>query len=203
MHIVISGVDGSGKGTQCQLLKYALEEKGYSIQITKAYGDTEKEAFAPFVQYWDDLAITLLFQALHRQQYVDTQVALQKGRIVISDKWDDPYEAYHRQFGLLAKDSYLRNALSLLAFEGSEPDLGFVLDVPFEITEPRMRIRGKDFFDKKDVSFHQAMRNGYLAIASERNWVVLDGSKSSTTIHEEILNHILTSLIKQKTDLLT
>jgi thymidylate kinase len=47
------------------------------------------------------------------------------------------------------------------------------------------------------------MRNGYLAIASERNWVVLDGSKSSTTIHEEILNHILTSLIKQKTDLLT
>ncbi|MDZ4285784.1 MAG: hypothetical protein U1A23_02560, partial [Candidatus Sungbacteria bacterium] len=94
-----------------------------------------------------------------------------------------------------ATDQSLRNTLSFLAFEGSEPDLGFVLDVPFEITEPRMRIRGKDFFDKKDITFHQAMRNGYLAIAAERKWIVINGSKNSTITHEEILSYVLTALM--------
>lgn len=194
MHIVISGIDGSGKGTQCQLLKYALEARGYNTEITKAYGDAEKEAFAPFLQYWDDLAITLMFQAFHRQQFVDTMKALAAGKIVISDKWDDPYEAYHRQFGFLSEQPGLRQTLTDLSFEGYLPDIGFLLDVPFEIAEPRMEVRGKDFFDKKELDFHTAMRAGYLAVATERSWIVVDGTKGSYEVHREILVHVLTLL---------
>jgi len=188
MLICITGVDGCGKGTQIYLLKEALKRLGHSVSISKAYGDAEKESLAHFFRLWDDLAITMAFQALHRQQYVNAMSALKKGNIVIADRWDESYLAYHTQFGYLATHPVLRKKLNEMAFEGYLPDLGFLLNVSVEVTEKRMTARGKDFFDEKDTEYHCKMGKAYLKIARERDWYVIDGNRHPDEIHQEIFS---------------
>lgn len=187
MIICFSGIDGSGKGTQGGLLAKHLRLKGKRVFESKAYGDREKESFSPFIGQWSQEAILMLFQALHIEQRKDAEAAIARDEIVIADRWDESYLAYHRNFGTLAKNKALRNELNRIAFDGVIPDIGFLIDVPVEIASIRMEERGKDFFDRLSVSYHNTMRKEYLKIAAERKWVIFDGTKSPTKIHNDII----------------
>lgn len=185
MLICITGIDGCGKGTQIWLLKKALESRGLNIFVSKAYGDSEKESFAHFFHFWDNLAITLIFQGLHRQQYIDAKKAQEDGKIVIADRWDESYLAYHKQFGIFSKRKQLRDELHDLAFEGVKPNLTILIDTTVEEADARMIARGKDFFDSKDVEYHSRMRAAYLEMAKDSGWVIVDGKKAPNKIHQE------------------
>ncbi len=65
--------------------------------------------------------------------------------------------------------------LNLEAVEGVTPDISFLIDIPVEEIAKRKFCRKgsekfssvtKDFFDEKDVSFHEKIRQGYLAEAN-------------------------------------
>ncbi|MDP3093309.1 MAG: dTMP kinase [bacterium] len=191
MLICITGIDGCGKGTQIYLLREVLERKGLRIFISKAYDEAEKEGLSHFFLYWDDVAITLAFQALHRQQFVKATEALGAGQIVLADRWDESYLAYHSQFGLLSQDEGLRRRLNKIAFEGKKPDLTFLLKISPERAGLRTEARGRDFFDGKDLEYHARMAEAYETLACAEGWVILDGEKKPLEIHSEIMRVVL------------
>lgn len=192
MLINITGIDGCGKGTQVDSLHKYLEKLGYSVYISKAYGQAEKEIFSLYMEYADDLAIMFLFQSFHVHQRVETEKALKKGDIVIADRWDEAYLAYHSNKGFLMNNPELRDKLNEIAFGGIKPDISFLLDIAPEEGIRRCKIRGADFFDRKGIEYHTKLNVAYKKIAMENNeWVILDGSDSPIKIHKQIISHIL------------
>ncbi len=186
--ICFTGVDGCGKSTQVHLLKSALEQLGHAVVLSKAYDEPEKEAFAHYVNRMDNEAITLLFQALHRQQYVKARQALKAGAIVIADRWDESYLAYHEEHGFLSEDPELRNRLNEIAFEGLKPNLMFVLDLPVEKARERMKARGEDFFDKKSNEMHEQKRLKYNTYTEGNpDWHIVLADRSVEAIHQDVL----------------
>ncbi len=190
MIINLTGIDGCGKGTQKVLLSQKFKSEGKRVFLSKAYGDAEKETFSPFIQWWHQTSILFLFQALHTQQRFEALEAEEKGDIVISDRWDDSYHAYHRNFGILADDPELRAELNKIAFDGRSPDITFLLDVPLEVAQNRMDVRGRDFFDKHPLSYHKAMLDEYHALAGERGWIIINAEKPVGEIHKDIVSHL-------------
>lgn len=187
MLICLTGIDGCGKGTQKELLRVHLQNMGKSVFMSKAYGDAEKECFSAFVEYWTQESILFLFQALHVEQRVRVEKALTRGEVVVADRWDESYLAYHSTHGILSLDPFLRDQLNRIAFAGIIPDFTFFLDVSVEQARQRLLSRGMDFFDSLSSEYHNTMRNEYLNIATTRNWIILDGTKPHLEIHREIL----------------
>ncbi len=187
MLINMTGVDGSGKGTQLQYLADYFERQGKTVFMSKAYGPCEKELFSLFMERSHDLAVMFMFQALHVQQRIRAEKALRNGSIVLADRWDDAYLAYHSQNGILAEDPELREKLNSLAFGGIKPDITFMLKVPVAISIKNCFLRGADFFDRKGVEYHQSLSDRLEELADKNGWVVIDGNRARKTIHEEII----------------
>lgn len=190
MLISFTDIDGCGKGTQIRLLSEYLEDKNHENFISKAYGDMEKEIFSVFMGKWDDRAVLFLFQALHVQQHLRARKQLEKGRIVIADRWDESYLAYHSKHGILQDRPELRSELNKIAFQGLKPDITFLLDTSVDVAQERMQARGADYFDDLSKSYHLRMRDGYLQIVKERNGYVIDGGQPIEKIHNEVIEVI-------------
>jgi dTMP kinase len=195
MIINITGIDGCGKGTQLQYLADYLDSQGNKVFMSKAYGPSEKEMFSLFVEHSHDIAIMFLFQALHVQQRTRAEKALKDGAIVLADRWDESYLAYHSQYGILVHYPSLRYNLNTIAFNRIKPDITFLLKVPVEVSIERCILRGADFFDLKGHEYHQSLADQLDEMAKENSWIVLDGTRSSKKIHEEIVQ-VIESAIK-------
>ncbi len=193
MLICITGIDGCGKSTHVGLLASTLRQEGYSVFVSKAYGEAEKDKLAEFFKIWDNITITFIFQGLYRQQFVNARQALLRGEIVIADRWDDSYLAYHSQFGFLAKDERLRERLNEIVFEGCKPDLTFFLNISLNEAELRMQERGKDFFESQGCEYHSQITKAYLGLATMRNWIAINAEQETEIVHEEIL-----SIVRQR-----
>lgn len=190
MLIALSGIDGCGKTVQVTMLEERLKAAGQRVVVTKAYDDIAKVACRPFMETWtDDPAIAFLFQALHAQQYACTRDALAAGNLVIADRWDESYLAYHRSFGFLsgADNDSPRDLLNQLAFRDLVPDLGFIIVVPPEVARRRRMSRGQvERFEDRPDEYYERIQDAYARIAEERNWYMLDGRKTPNDIHEEL-----------------
>lgn len=188
MLIVISGIDGSGKTLQVQMLKNWYTEHEVPASAIKAYDEHAKNICRPFINSWmDETAIMFLFQALHAEQYAQTIAALKKGEVVIADRWDESYLAYHQSFGELAHEPALRQKINELAFRGRLPDVGFLIDIPPHIARSRRTSRGSmERFENRPDEYYQVIQSSYRAIAIERKWCILDGTKTPLEIHHSI-----------------
>jgi dTMP kinase len=194
MLIAITGIDGSGKTTQIELLKRYLEQAGKKVMVSKAYGELEKKCLAPLFKYWDSLAITFVFQGLHRQQFVDAQKFLKTKTIVLADRWDETFLSFHSKFGFLAKNHKLRSQWNKLAFAGLIPDLTFFIDTPPRITHQRLPGRGTDFFDRGSLKYHEQIRKATLQALKGRPLVIIDGTKTIDEIHDIIISQVAAKL---------
>lgn len=190
MLIGFAGIDGSGKSSQVVLLNDYLRYLKIPVFISKAYGAKEKSCFEAYIRNCDQLSIMFLFQAMHANQRLLAHKALLSGKTVIADRWDESYLAYHRQFGILSQDKNLREKLNHLAFNDMSPDITFYLRVPAKTAIARTRIRGATFFDKKSIDYHEAIATALDSLASERDWVVIDGCQPQMDIHLEIVQRV-------------
>ncbi len=188
MIICLTGIDGCGKGTQVDLLMKYLRSKNCPVFSSKAYGQAEQEYFAALLDYWDPVAILFLFQALHVQQRIETTRAIARGEIVIADRWDESYLVYHSNYGLLASDPELCHRLNKIAFDNIRPDITFLLQISIEEAKKRCLIRGEDFFDRLSREYHETMLKGYLKLAEERGWIIIDAEQPTLQIHKQILS---------------
>lgn len=169
--ITIEGIEGSGKTTQCRMLAGWLRSRGYRVRETSEPDGTglgeavravfEKDGTAP-----TPLAEVFLFLAA-RQQHVAEVIrpALERGEIVLSDRYADAtlaYQGYGR-----GVDRHTIGELNALATGGIQPDLTLLLDLPAEVGIQRLAGRPLDLFERMDLAFHQRVRQGYLEIARE------------------------------------
>lgn len=169
--ITFEGSEGCGKSTQSRLLAQYLKRKGYRVVYLREPGgakisekirqmllDTKNEGMSPVCEM-------LLYMA-SRSQVVEEVIApeMEKGKIIICDRFLDSTLAY-QGFGLgmsLKLIKYIGN----FATCGIEPDLTIFLDLPVEKGLKHRKV-SCDRIEKRSLSYHERVRNGYLKIARQ------------------------------------
>jgi dTMP kinase len=161
LFITFEGVDGVGKSTQVHLLKTALEVAGLTVTTTLEPGGTklgreirEMLLHSSGTTAPSDRTEALLFAA-DRAQHVDTLIrpALERGEIVISDRYVDSSIAYQSGGRELSRAEV--RELSMWATHGLMPERTYLLTVDSQTSSERvMGERGyRDRMESEDMRF--------------------------------------------------
>ena len=190
--ITLEGPEGSGKSTQAVRLAAALKRAGYSVVRTREPGGT------PFAETIRRVllsassheSVTAEAEALMilaaRSQHVAHIImpALQRGQIVICDRFSDSTFAY-QGYGRDVNMQWLRKANDV-ASGGLSPDFTLLFDLPASLGLARRRkARGKqNRLDRECERFHRKVRRGFLALArqSPRRITVIDATQQPDEI---------------------
>jgi len=168
LFISFEGIDKSGKSTQISLLVYYLKERSYQVVQTCEPGGTrlgkeiERMLLESSVKQISGTAELFLYLA-DRIEHVNKVIkpALEKDKIVISDRFTDAslaYQGYGRGLSIHWIDE-----LNKKATQGISPELTFLLDIEPELANKRSK--EKDRIENEEITFHQRVRQGYLEIA--------------------------------------
>ena len=214
----LEGGEGAGKSTQAQLLVTRLHREGRHATLVHEPGTTalgqhlreylkSKQKIAPEAEL-------LLFEASRAQLMAEViQPSLDHGISVIADRFaasSIAYQGYGRRIG----GNKVRK-FNDFATGGLYPDLNILLDLPpsaglgrtsgpqlalgYEQQEPpRQELPRQDTeetrrFEDLPEGFHQRVREGYLAQATEdpEGWTMIDGTMSLDRVHEAIWEKVL------------
>jgi len=190
--ITLEGVEGSGKTTQARHLAAFLEGRGRRVRLTRepdgtALGVAVRALFDAEAARPAPLAEMFLFLAA-RQQHVAQVIrpALERGEVVISDRYADATVAY-QGYGRGVDPQTIRE-LNLIATGGVLPDLTLVLDLSPAIGIRRIAGRAHDAFEKLGLDFHERVRQGYLEIAraEKERIAVVAGDRSEAEVRDTI-----------------
>ncbi|MDQ7033171.1 MAG: dTMP kinase [Desulfonauticus sp.] len=202
MFITFEGIEGCGKSTQAKKLKEFLEQKNYSVLLTREPGGsklgTTLRKILLSMENQDITKETELFLYLaDRSQHVHTIIkpALKENKVVISDRYIDStvvYQGYGRDI-----DPNVIHLLNELATNKLCPDLTILLDLPVEIGLKRALARNlnnktareEGRFEAESLEFHTKIREGYLtwAALNKDRIVVINGENSPEQVFQEIL----------------
>lgn len=199
MFITFEGIDFCGKSTQVELLKKYFEEKGKSVKVIREPGGTEisekiRDILLDKKNNKMFMETELLLFSASRAQLVREKIIpyLEKGNVVISDRFHDSSTAYQGFGRGLPIDSVL--SIHSLAIGNTIPALTFIIDIPIEVAIKRKAEKTHQELDRIEVSsndFFEKVRNGYLTLAEkDKRFKVIDGTQSIETIHRIIINFI-------------
>jgi dTMP kinase len=188
--ITFEGIEASGKSTQARKLYEWLKERNIDAVLTRDPGGTALGESVRNILLDSRLNICPLSEmflyASCRAQLVKEVIkpALQKGMVVISDRFSDSFVAYQGFGRGIDLDQVKR--IDGLASEGIKPDLTILLDLPVERAMGRLRV--KDRMELEDLQFHERVRQGFLSIAREegRRIVIIDATLSKQEIFETV-----------------
>ncbi|MFH1837802.1 MAG: dTMP kinase [Candidatus Omnitrophota bacterium] len=171
--ITFEGPEGSGKSTQSRLLFKELKEEGYDAIHTAEPGGTELgEYIRSMILEKDSVSLSrkaelFLFEA-DRAQHVEEIIspALDAGKIVICDRFNTATFAY-QGYGL-GLDKKIIKVLDDIATGGVTPDLTIIMDIDIETgLERAEKVGHTDRMEKRDLEFHERVRQGYQSLAKE------------------------------------
>jgi dTMP kinase len=194
--ITLEGGEGAGKSTQVVRLVAMLERAGIAALATREPGGSPgAEAIRTLLlegesERWDATSETLLFFAARRDHIARTiRPTLEAGRWVVCDRFTDStiaYQGYGR--GLPLNELAALRRFGLGDFR---PDLTLILDLPVAegLARAASRPGSADRFERLDHSFHQRLRDGFLAIAEAEpgRCVVIDASGDVEAVHRSII----------------
>lgn len=200
--ITFEGGEGSGKSVQLCLLAEHLRAAGAQVATTREPGGTEigKEIRRLLVEgskdKFDEITEILLFYADRRIDLTRVILpALQEGKFVLSDRFNDSTIAYQFYGSGKFADTGIMDMLYQTVAGSLKPDITFLLDI-----EPRLGLKrsfdkagtmaNKELrFENVDISFHERLRNGYLQMAAKEpeRFVVIDASGSIEEVHAAIM----------------
>lgn len=197
--ITFEGGEGSGKSTQARLLAEKLTALGRSVVVTREPGGT------PLGERIRELILSsrpqrdaefLLFAAA-RAEHVAEQIlpALEAGQWIVCDRYIDSTRVYQ---GRLANvDPRLVATVEDLTVRAAWPALTIILDLPPAIGRARADQRGAlNRYDAEHVTYHQAIRQGFLDIAREEpeRCIVVDGTLSQAEVATAVWSAVASRL---------
>ena len=200
--ITFEGIEGCGKSTQARMLKEFLVKAGKRVFLTREPGGPkiaeEIRKMLLSVNNKEMLPQTevLLYMASRSQHTGEWIIPeLEKGKIVISDRYYDSTFAY--QGAAREIDGKLIDTIRRYATFGLVPDITFLVDLPEEIGLSRILSKDADRLEQESMAFHKKVRNGFLELANKEpeRFVVLDGNKSIKEIHNDVISIIGKELI--------
>ena len=203
--ITFEGGEGCGKSTQIKLLSEYLKQKGYDAIATKEPGGTEvgqeirKLLVCGDKDKFDDVAEMLLYFA-DRRIHLTKKIwpAMEKGGIVLSDRYADSTVAY-QYYGYGKRVSReLLDDLYKIAVGDFKPDLTIVLDLDPKIGLERSLKKSLSMavketrHESRALEFHNNLRQGYLEMAKlePERFVVLNADKNIEQLHIDIVQTI-------------
>jgi dTMP kinase len=189
MLVSFEGLDGSGKTTQVERLRAALEADGREVVTAREPGGTALgERIRELVLHGDAMspwAEALLYAAARAELVAEVvEPALERGADVLLDRYLDSSVVYQGIARGLGRDEVLQ--LNLLATGGLLPDRTFVLAV--DPGRSLGRVGAPDRIEREAAGFHARVAAGYEELASlhPERIVLLDGSLDVDALAERI-----------------
>jgi dTMP kinase len=209
MFITFEGIDGCGKSTQVRKLQERImTDLGREVVLVRDPGNTAiSEAIRAILldktHHSMSYRTELLLYSAARAQLVDTHIrpALERGTIVISDRFIDSttaYQGFGRGIDLADID-----AANRVATGGLMPDSTLFLHISLEEAKLRCSEKTADRIESAGDDFFERVIRGYkhLAQAQAQRVHLIQAGQSVTTLHEEIwgiLQPKMKHIIEQK-----
>jgi len=213
--ITFEGLDGTGKSTQLGKLAAVLRKAGYKVIETREPGgtaiaekirkillDSKTAGLAPLAE----MALMFAARAQHIAEVI--QPALDRGEIVLCDRFTDSTEAYQGYGRKLGSENVLK--LHRILCGDLQPDLTILLDSDAAMSLNRARKRnqlasnpGKDSsgkkrsvspadenrFEQQNRAFFSRVHEGYTAITARepQRVIAVDARGTPAQTHGKII----------------
>jgi dTMP kinase len=192
--ITFEGTEGSGKSLQSRRLAAHLRSLGRAVLETHEPGGTPLgDEVRQLLLTRDELLPVARTEALlmnaSRAQLVETVIrpALERGQVVISDRFADSTLAYQgagRGLDLQALASVISFATA-----GLQPEMTILLDLPVEVGLARKHSQAEaNRFEAETVAFHERVRSAFLTLAAAEpgRWHCFDATRDPDVLSEHI-----------------
>ncbi|MBQ1100543.1 dTMP kinase [Streptomyces sp. b94] len=198
--IALEGGDGAGKSTQAEALAEWIRSKGHEVVLTREPGATPvgkrlRSILLDVSSAGLSHRAEALLYAADRAEHVDTVVrpALERGAVVISDRYIDSSVAYQGAGRDLSPTEIAR--INRWATDGLVPHLTVLLDVAPEAARERFT-EAPDRLESEPAEFHARVRSGFLTLAAADpgRYLVVDAGQEPeavTTVVRHRLDQVL------------
>lgn len=192
--ICIEGLDGSGKTTHARRLVRELQRRGFRVTYTTepSSGEIGKFIRGHILHRKRRVpsAVEALLFAVDRVDHLERKVkpALQKGKIVVSDRYVYSSLAYQGATGLDI------NWIEEINRSAVPPDLAIYISVSPEMSIKRMKRRKKSVMEQLQVQ--RKVQKVYQKLVKKGRLVSVDGNRSIDEVAKDILTIVLGFLKK-------
>ncbi|POA91740.1 thymidylate kinase [Pseudomonas sp. NFPP10] len=204
LFITLEGPEGAGKSTNREYLAERLRAAGIEVLLTREPGGTplaeriRDVLLTPVEEVMNaDTELLLVFAA--RAQHLATVIrpALERGAVVLCDRFTDSTYAYQgagRGLSLVriaALEDFVQGEL--------RPDLTLVFDLPVDVGLARASARGRlDRFEQEGQAFFQKVREAFLAraAAAPQRYVLVDAAQPLAQVQQS-LDSLLPQLLER------
>ncbi len=219
--IAIEGIDGTGKGTQTRLLAAALRRQKRRLKVFSGPAYEKTVAGRLVATYLNgelgdprqiDSRLTAMLFALDRfERKAAIEKAMASGALVLCDRYVGSNLAHQAARTPPRKRAELRAFVEKLEYgiyKLPKPDLVLYLDMPDDLAQERVKLKGARSYTKAELDAHEsdrrhlaeALKEYRAQAASRRDWVRIatvkkDGSPRS---REEIHADIVRALVRRK-----
>lgn len=192
LFIVFEGLDFSGKTTICKMFTEYLARQYYSVVQTREPGGTPfAEAVRSIFFKHPELSATtqaLLVNAARRDHVEHLIVpAMQKGSIVVSDRWVPTTHVYQRD---MASQSDLKT-LCEIGSAGLMPDILFIFDITESTFIRRKEARGgsDNHLDDFALNSFNTSKEAYINYwkAAVGKCVLIDANQGMLEVYEQVV----------------
>lgn len=194
LFITLEGPEGAGKSTNREYLAQQLRAAGKDVVLTREPGGTplaerirevllasSDEPMNP------DAELLLMFAARAQHLAQVIRPALQRGAVVLCDRFTDATYAY--QGGGRGLPEARIATLERFVQGELQPDLTLVFDLPVEVGLARATARGRlDRFEQESRAFFEAVRSTYLARAASDTvrYRIVDASQTLAQVQQAL-----------------
>jgi dTMP kinase len=194
--IALEGGDGAGKSTQAEALAEWIRAKGHEVVLTREPGATPvgkrlRSILLDVSSAGLSHRAEALLYAADRAEHVDTVVrpALERGAVVISDRYIDSSVAYQGAGRDLSPTEIAR--INRWATNGLVPHLTVLLDVSPETARERFT-EAPDRLESEPAEFHARVRAGFLTLAAADpgRYLVVDAGQEPEAVTTTIRHRL-------------